>query len=46
MSKFVFFRCLIQKLKYVTKKLNLNFKLLALNVRWIRSIGNGKAIFN
>ena len=32
------FCCFLQKLKYVTMKLNLNFKLLSLNVREIRSI--------
>ena len=40
------FRCFLQKLKYVTMKLNLNFKLLSLNVRGIRSIEKRKAIFN
>ena len=40
------FRCFLQKLKYVTMKLNLNFKLLSLNVREIRSIEKRKAIFN
>ncbi|CAH3176996.1 unnamed protein product [Porites lobata] len=34
------------KSKYVTMKLNLNFKLLSLNVRGIRSIEKRKAIFN
>ena len=40
------FRCFLQKLKYVTMKLNLNFKLLSLNVRGIRSTEKRKAIFN
>ena len=40
------FRCFLQKLKYVTIKLNLNFKLLSLNVRGIRSIEKWKAIFS
>ena len=40
------FHCFLQKLKYVTMKLNLNFKLLSLNVRGIRSIEKRKAIFN
>ena len=40
------FRCFLQKLKYVTIKLNLNFKLLSLNVRGIRSIEKRKAIFS
>ena len=40
------FRCSVQKLKYVTMKLNLNFRLLSLNVRGIRSIEKRKAIFN
>ena len=37
---------ILQKLKYVTMKLNLNCRLLSLNVRGIRSVEKRKAIFN